>query len=43
MSNVALVALGAFILGALGTIHLPYTFFTPRFDPRDWHGGLPPC
>ena len=34
MSNVALVALGAFILGALGTIHLLDTL---------WHGGLPPC
>jgi hypothetical protein len=35
VSIVALVALGAGIFGALGTLHLVYTFFSPRFDPRD--------
>lgn len=35
MSIAALVALGAGIFGALGTLHLAYTFFTPKFDPRD--------
>jgi hypothetical protein len=35
MSQVALVAIGAGIFGALGTLHLLYTFFTPKFDPRD--------
>ncbi|QJR11611.1 hypothetical protein DSM104443_02690 [Usitatibacter rugosus] len=35
MSIVALVALGAGIFAALGTLHLLYTFFTPKFDPRD--------
>ena len=35
MSIVALVAIGAGIFGALGTLHLGYTFFSPKFDPRD--------
>ncbi len=35
MSQAALVALGAGIFGVLGTLHLAYTFFTHRFDPRD--------
>ena len=35
MSIAAIVAFGAGIFGALGTLHLLYTFFTPKFDPRD--------
>ena len=35
MSNVALIAIGAGIFGVLGTLHLLYTFFTRRLDPRD--------
>ena len=35
MSVAALVAVGAGIFGTLGTLHLVYTFFSPKFDPRD--------
>jgi hypothetical protein len=37
MPNLAqsLVAASAVIIGFLGTVHLVYTFATPKFDPRD--------
>lgn len=35
MIDTVLVAFGAAIFGVLGTLHLLYTFFTPKFDPRD--------
>jgi len=31
----ALIIAGASIFGLLGTVHLVYTFFTDKFDPRD--------
>ena len=34
MTTVALVAIGAVILGLLGTAHLLYTFFSDKFEPR---------
>lgn len=30
-----LYVVGAAVLGTLGTVHLAYTWFTDRFDPRD--------
>lgn len=35
MNEQSLVIIGAAIFGILGTLHLIYTFLTPRFDPRD--------
>ncbi len=32
-----LIVIGAIIFGLLGTIHLFYTFFTNKFDTRDFH------
>ena len=34
MSQILILA-GAAIYGVLGTLHLAYTFFTTKFDPRD--------
>ena len=31
----ALIVVGAGAMGLLGTVHLLYTFFTDRFEPRD--------
>jgi hypothetical protein len=30
-----LIALGAGLMGLLGTIHIIYTFFTSKLEPRD--------
>lgn len=35
MTDTLPVALGAAIMGLLGTLHLLYTFFGTRLDPRD--------
>lgn len=35
MPEQILLILGAAMFGLLGTVHLVYTFFTPKFDPRD--------
>ena len=35
MTPALFIGIGAAIFGVLGTAHLAYTFFTPRFDPRD--------
>ena len=35
----SLIAAGAAIFGLLGTLHLLYTFFTDRFEPRDAAAG----
>jgi len=35
MPEQILLILGAAMFGLLGTVHLVYTFFTPKFDPRE--------
>ena len=35
MSPALFVVIGAALFGILGSAHLIYTFFTPRFEPRD--------
>lgn len=35
----SLIAAGSAILGLLGTVHLLYTLFTDRFEPRDAAAG----